>query len=308
MGRQLTVISYSEIASYRQCPLAHALGYKQRWKKPAEDGSPLRVGTLWHLILEAHYRAIIAYDATHKGGPWLAGPRRQAAAIAVRATLQEAEASDEDKGLIEWMYKGHLSKWDVDESWQVFAAEVPFEVPLPKPNGQRSTFRIKGKIDLIVKDRENGGIWIVDHKSGKNKPNDFELQLDDQFALYEWAIRQLGYKVDGSIQNYARTTRNTADFDGYEGKLKAQTLDQRFERYYYHRSERELKAIADDAYAVAANAYPPASRALPLYSSPDIRQCGWKCDFREVHMALRDGQNLEHVMKMEGFVQDFTRH
>jgi RecB family exonuclease len=50
-------ISWSEIDSWRQCPFKWRLEYAERWV-PAETSPALSKGTLWHTVLEKHYRIL----------------------------------------------------------------------------------------------------------------------------------------------------------------------------------------------------------------------------------------------------------
>ena len=61
MSEQI-VVSFSEIDTYRQCPLKHEWAYKQRWKRPVEEASALAKGSLWHLVLETHYNVLAKHD------------------------------------------------------------------------------------------------------------------------------------------------------------------------------------------------------------------------------------------------------
>lgn len=305
------IVSYSELDTFRQCPLKHLLAYKQRWTKPKAEDSALGKGTLWHKVMEAHYGVIKRHQEA---------PEQRLSPQYERQILAEAQDKatdlmfDPDTGkqtevqeLMQWMYAGHVEQYGIDREFSVVGIELGPHVPLPWPDGRPSHYILKTKLDLLVKD-SFGQLWIIDHKSGANKPSEFEMQIDDQFGLYQWAMEALGYEVAGSIHSYARTTRNTGDHEGAAAKYKPQTLDQRFERFYLNRSKRELKALADDAFAAARNAYPPQGKTLPLYSAPDPRNCGWKCDFKEAHLMLREGMDLKYVMQSEGFAQDFTRH
>lgn len=308
---KLIVVSYSELDTYRQCPLKHHLGYVQRWTKEKGEESALSKGTYWHQVQEAHHLTVQKHQRN---------PQEQPSPAYERAILADArEKVDEllfdrhrnplnsNSELIDWMYRGYVEQYGIDREFTTVGVELGFQVPLPWPDGRPSHYVLKGKIDRLVKDNF-GDLYVEDQKSCGNLPSDFEMQLDDQFGLYWWAIGQLGYKVSGALYSAARTTRNQADFPGYEGKSKPQTLEQRFQRYYLHRTEAELKALADDAFAAARNAHPPKGMALPLYSAPDVRQCGWKCDFKEAHLMLRQGLAIPYVMESEGFHQDFTRH
>lgn len=291
------VVSYSELDTYRQCPLKHHWAYKERWRRPVEETSALAKGSLWHLVLEEHYGVLA------KGGSV------DESINAVQHLLMDTKTGQqtETQELIQWMYEGYVAKWGADDEWEIVGIEEAFELPLRDPEGNTTPYFIKGKIDLVVKDRNTGKLWVVDHKSGANLPSTMDLEIDDQFGLYSWAMKQQGTPVIGAIHNAARTTRNQADLPNYTGKSQPQSLDQRHLRTYLNRSETELESIALDAWAVAANAY-PTGEATPLYSAPDPRQCGWKCDFKEVHLLSRKGRDPHLALSEMGFAQDWTRH
>lgn len=300
------VVSYSELDTYRQCPLKHQWAYKERWRRPVEENSALAKGSLWHLVMEEHYQVLQNHPRTIR-------TKDQAvldeAYEAVRPLIIDLRTGDqtEVQALIEWMYHGYVEQYGVEYDYDIIGIEDAFELPLRDPEGNKTDYYIKGKIDLVLRDRSNGHLWVVDHKSGSNLPNQMDLEIDDQFGLYTWAMKQQGKPALGAIHNAARTTRNQADFPGYKGKSTPQPLDQRFRRTYLNRSDTELDAVALDAWAVTANAYPQ-DESRPLYSSPDPRQCGWKCDFKEVHIKARKGRDPQTALREMGFEQDFTRH
>lgn len=311
----LQIISYSEMDTFRQCPLKHQLSYKERWKKPFKIGTPLSRGSLWHHIMEVHYSVIMKHYPNGKNRI----PTKQIpivleeAWVAVREYLfnEVTGAQDEDQVIITWMYKGYVEKWGVDNDWQIIAIEYPFEVILDDLDGNPSNFALKGKIDILALDRRLGGFWIWDHKSGADLPTAMALEIDDQFGGYSWAMQQkLGYNIRGSLHNAARTKMNKGDEPGaiLNGNVKMQTLEQRFSRTPLNRSEVEQLNLARDFYAAAINAYPPEDKRLPIYSSPDPRQCSWKCDFKEQHLLARGGREIHEVLKEYRFTQDFTRH
>jgi len=308
------IVSYSELDSYRQCPLKHMLSYKERWKKPVVEGSPLRRGSLWHLVMEEHYGVIMAsYPNGRDPIPdYQVDLVLENAWEKIKPLLFDPQTGNQspDQELIQWMYEGYVEKWGVDNDWRIVAIEYAFEVPLPDNQGQVSRYILKGKIDIIAQSRENGGLWIWDHKSGKDLPTAMALEIDDQFGGYTYALNTLGYKVRGSMHNAARTTQNKGDLPGaiIKGAVKKQTLEQRMGRTFLNRTAREAQNLAQDAWAVASNAYPEPGAELPLYSSPDARSCGWKCDYKEIHIIARQGRDIHELMDEYGFSQDFTRH
>lgn len=314
------IVSYSELSAFRQCPLLHEIQYVQRWTKPVEEGRALDKGIRWHNVMERHWKIIKEWDDAHKSGPG-ATPRRRTDAQdrallkklrdAILPTLYDTDsgAQSDTESLVQWMYEGWLEAYGTDRDvFRPLAIEHPMEVPLLDAFGNPSRYHIKARLDLIGLDLENGVRRVVDHKSGANLPDKESLEINDQFALYVWMLRQAGKRVAGSHHWGARTTRNQADFPGYSGKAKPQTMEQRFRRTPVEREDVELTNIALDAYNAARAAYPDDETYRPTYSSPDPRQCGWKCDIMHVHLAARKGYPMQRALLDAGFHVDRTRH
>lgn len=305
------VVSYSELDTFRQCPLKHRLGYQERWTKAPEVGGALSKGTAWHLVMETHYKVLMG--SVLNGKPRTEAQARRALAAcrkAVEPLFRDEETGEqtEVQALIEWMYEGYVKFHGVNPDWKIIGVERQINVPLLDVNGQPSVYVLKVKIDLLIQVVSLGTLWVVDHKSCANLPYSFEMELDDQFGLYVWAMRQAGRPVQGSLHSAARTTRNAADHPEYEGKAKPQTLDSRFKLTLLTRGDTELTNIALDAFGAAQAAYPPPGMVRSLYSSPDPRQCGWKCDFKTAHLLMRSGSNPNTVLLDLGFRVDRTRH
>jgi hypothetical protein len=299
------VVSYSELDTFRQCPLKHHWAYIERWRRPVDENSALAKGSLWHLVLETHYLELQKHDRLT---PESEAEAIKAAADAVFPLLvnESTGLQSEVQELVAWIYDGYIRRWGAEPEFDIVGVEHAFQIPLKDDQGQDTKFQIKGKIDLVVRDRATGQLWVVDHKSGANLPNQLDLEIDDQFGLYVWAMKESGTPVLGAVHSAARTTRNVADYPDYSGKAQPQGLDQRFSRTFLNRSEAELQSIALDAWATAANAYPEIDR--PLYSAPDPRQCGWKCDYKEIHLLSRKGRDPHKALADYGFEQNFTRH
>lgn len=292
MTSKAITVSYSELDTGRQCPLKHTLAYKQRWSKPPQVGSPRSNGTAWHLVLQAHYESL--KSTQDEIGTALPAERLLLAAQDVLPVL--ASFPDEQRELIEWMYAGYVEKYGVDDNWHILAVEYAPVVPLLNEAGKKTRFRLKMKIDLVVYDWFTRTIDLVDHKGNQNLQREKEIDLDDQFGLYTWGMRQLGKKVQKSIYSGARTQRN---------KTTPQPLDTRFKRTPMYRTDKELDNLALDAWRAAVALY----RQGAPYSAPDPQTCGWKCDFRDAHLLMRKGVASPPVILTDlGFVQDWTRH
>ena len=306
MAVEPIIVSYSELDTFRQCPLKHALAYKARWKKPPKADSALAKGSLYHMVMEAHFKEIKAEQDKHgkagriplKDEKALLKRIHDEIVVPMLIDTRTGEYFSDVHDLIHWMYQGYVEKWGINREWRIVAVEHQIVIPLRDARGRKSRYHIKMKIDLLIRDRATGNMWVVDHKSGANLPTQMDLEIDDQFGLYTWGLREVGRPVQGSIHLANRTQRNKSFMP----------LDTRMGQTYLNRSDRELTNLALDAYYAARAAYPPKGMDAPRYSSPDPRNCGWKCDFKEPHLLMRAGRKPQEVLIEWGFSIDKTRH
>lgn len=290
-------ISWSEIDSWRQCPFKWRLEYAERWV-PAETSPALSKGTLWHTVLEKHYRI-------------LQSSRSLATAMdAVDAFLDAmttdtsvyGSATPEYVDLIRWMYSGYVQMWQHDDAeHQIIEIELRRELPLIE-----GIVNIKCKIDYLMKDLF-GFYWLYDHKSGQNLPSKRETDLDDQFALYQWILNQtLDANIFGIVHNAARTTRL---------KTREAPLVERFARIKMVRTEvemqtmiEEIQSTALDIVAAYDNLDSPETLVTPRHPDPD--RCKWRCSFTNPCLLGRgtEPSRTRTMLKDLDFTQDWTRH
>jgi hypothetical protein len=299
------IVSYSELDTFRQCPLKHFLGYEMRYTGEKKEGGALDKGSQWHRIMEVHYTCIMEYQLKYgkrarKIPPSMTGEVLEECRRRVNPLLADPRNGDQTdvQELMEWMYDGHVKMWGIDEDWTILGVEHQIITPLRDQRGRRSRYHLKAKMDLLVFVRSLGVRVVVDHKSGANLPTQMDLEIDDQFGLYTWAMNEVGKPVAMSLHNAARTQRNKSPM----------TLESRMSRTYLNRDKTELRNLALDAYWAARAAHPPARVERARYSSPDPRTCGWKCDFKEPHLIMRKGRDMHEVMTEYGFKIDRTRH
>jgi len=311
MATTITV-SYSELDSYRQCPLKHSLGYLNLWTREQKEGSPLARGSLWHLVMQTHYDTIrrlrVSDTRFHLDGrpTFLEHPSKaktqeilEACIRAVTPLLVNTATGeqDEDQELIAWMYAGYLEQYGIDEGWELLGVERASSVRLLTERGGKSRFLLKYKIDLVIRDLAVGQIKVVDHKSASNFSRPTEIAIDDQFGLYTWAYHaDTGKRPLSIIRSDARTQRNKSPM----------RLEDRFRRVETFRSDKELANIALDAYRTAKQAYTPGAL---VHSNPAPDRCVWRCDFLEPHIAMRKGlARPDVVLRDYGFYQREAKH
>lgn len=298
MGKH--IISYSEIDTAKQCALKHQLAYVERWSRPADPLSALGKGTAWHQVMDAHYTAL------RRTQDEPADVRLKAAREA--ATEQLREMPDELADLIQWMYDGYAEFYRDDPHWKILGVEHNAVCRLPTINGNPSSFYLKVKIDLVVQDRRTKNVYVVDHKSGKDLPGEKLLELDDQFGLYTWAMRQMGKKVFGQVHNAARTYRLQNDIRN----PGSTPLDERFRRTSMYRTDKELDIVARETYQLAHARYAQQTAVTRVGAmsprSTDPERCSWRCDFKEACLAGRKGIDIRGFLHDQGMEQNFERH
>lgn len=296
MVERITV-SYSELSTFRDCPLKHRLAYVDLWTTDPREGSPLARGSLWHAVMEAHYLVLAKTSGESREFKKVALEALAEAADAVSVVLTNHSGSDEDVDLILWMYEGYVAMYGADPDWDILAVEVAGTSPLLNHNGRKSRFDLKYKADLVVRERSTRKIAVVDHKSAANFSRPTEIDLDDQFGLYQWAFqRERDQQVFRVWRSDARTQRN-------KGPMK---LEDRFRRVPTYRTPQELTNLALDAFDAATAAY--RTNARP-YSAPNPQQCGWKCQFMEPHILARKGvSSIPTIMRDFGFHQRPVKH
>lgn len=325
-------ISYSELDTFRQCPLKHELAYRQRWT-PDTVAAPLSRGKLFHAVLEYWYTHLQQAQRGEAGegevGEWMQLVRESAVEQYLwtpeswrepvvgedgeetpwqpMSPVRFAEVwrkpdylQTEQQELVQWMLDGYFDHYGTGDfgRWKIRDVEHRVEEWLPNRKGNRSTFKLKGFVDLIVEDNELGGLWIVDHKTCKNLPKEKDLDFDDQMAIYIYLLRRRGLDVRGAIYNAVRTW-----------KLKREmTADERFVRRITVRSDEELRVMALEALETMRDAY--RKREIQAPRAPDPDRCGWRCPFTEVCLSGRgkgDGYVTPDLLQDYGFQIDESR-
>lgn len=291
------VVSYSELDTYRQCRLKHQLAYVERWQ-PDEVAAALSRGKLFHEVLENHYQGLQAtMGSKGKTDPEVYREDYQPTINALLADTQSGSQTEEQE-LVEWIFDGYRDLYGLDKDWEILAVELAVEEWLPTPKGTRSSFRMKGKVDLLVKDHSTGGgLWVVDHKTCRNLPkSEKDIDLDDQMAIYIKLLRMGGLDIRGAIMNFCRTQKLVRPMDPEE----------RFRRMHTARTDIELDNIIREVYDTFREAYRPREGDPPRSPNPDT--CRWRCPFTEACLAGRKGGDTREILSETGYHQDFTRH
>ena len=155
-----------------KCPLEYQEKYVHEREPETTQGS-MAFGTRLHELLEEHYSGKQKYQASEDIG-------------------LEAEA--------QVMFEAYRAYYP-EEPFEVVDVERVFEVPL-------GPHTYTGKFDVIVRMRDSGRLWLMDHKterrnSHSNSPESWASR--SQVSLYIWAAEQVyNEPVEGIIVNILR--------------------------------------------------------------------------------------------------------
>lgn len=269
------VVSFSEIAAWRSCPLKHWLDYRQR--QPGTSGPAADTGTIWHLMMQDWY------------GGRMAGRSLDLLAIEIPARRltwnPTSEAEQNMLGTLLWMWDGWLLNGDPFPTHTVLGVEHEWRTPLPRVPGQPEnvSFTLKTIVDLVLRDM-HGRLVLVDHKSQAKHEDAYSLSkdmdMDDQLGLYLYAARHRKARARdmSACWSYACTT---------DLKKTPRPPEQRFWQVWSARTEQAIQATAVEAAESAMDAY-----ARPLQIEPprhtDKEACRWRCSHRSPCYFARD--------------------
>lgn len=182
-------VSQSKVKVYLKCKLAYHYRYTEKLKRRVK-GRPLVFGDIMHQLIEA--------DITGEG--W---DKRLAKISAEQGKLfaDEEELYGEilrDAGLI---FQAYLDFYQNSQlKYLVFEktkAEHWLEVDLDE------AIRLVLKIDAFAKTKNNGLVWLVEHKTGKKIPDEDQRWRNIQTAVYLRACEIVGIKpFDGILWDF----------------------------------------------------------------------------------------------------------
>jgi len=170
----------SRLKVLRECLRKHYYRYTLGIETPTTE--PMQFGTTGHKGLEAWYRA------------WMAGDVENRLPLALAAV--EALPNAWDRIKLAMLVRAYDARWG-GENWEVLAVEVEFRYLL----GDRL---LGGKIDAIVRDLNDGRLYVVEHKT-TGLDASFggsyweKLAIDTQVSIYLDGAAILGFDVSGCI-------------------------------------------------------------------------------------------------------------
>lgn len=198
-------ISNSEVGTWLSCRAKYRFAHDLNLE-PKRYGTALSRGIAGHEILADYYEMLkqgVSHDEAVKQAVILLGRMLALDSITTELAMELRTILD-----------NYWSYYQGDDNWEILFVEEPFDIPLT------DEFAMPMRLDLLVKERTSGKIYLVDHKFYYDFPNQDILSLNVQFPKYVGALRYNGINVDGCILNVLRTR-----------KMKSPEFDSLFKRF-----------------------------------------------------------------------------
>lgn len=182
----------SRLRVLRECLRKHHLRYVEGLQ--TEQNAAMRFGTLGHSALEAWHRAWMACAESNELRDNHSGDYRLSAALAVIDAAPDLSPFDRTKLRI--LVTAYHHRWG-GKNWEVLAVEQEFRYYLGNKH-------IGGKIDALILDRDDGRVYVVEHKftgadASLGAPYWERLAIDTQVSIYIDGASMLGYDIAGCI-------------------------------------------------------------------------------------------------------------
>jgi len=185
------VVSYSKIKKWRFCRQSYFFNYVDRIV-PKRKPKPLKLGSIVHSMLEAASKEedwTIIHDQVKKEYSKMMEEEKE----------YYGDLPGDSKRIMEGYNKMYVHE---KVSFHLIEKELG-PVPLTSKTG------LLFKVDRLMTDRPTKLTFLCETKTGRKIPQEEIRIWDLQTVLYVWALRKLGYKVDGVAWDYIRTKSPT---------------------------------------------------------------------------------------------------
>ncbi|PXY32837.1 RecB family exonuclease [Prauserella muralis] len=251
--RRLTKVTPARLATFDDCPRRYRLSYLDR-------PTPQRTGPWAHSTLGAvvHNALRALFDLP----PQRRSPERAAALVAEQ--WNDAGFADAEQAA---QYRERAREWVAsyvehnDVSADPIGVERWVSAPV-SPNDGPPSLIVEGRADRI--DVRDGELVIVDYKTGKRAPDEYEARGSQALALYAVAAARTLRKPCYRVELHHLPTGTVAAADHTDDSLRRQLTRA-------DETATELQTATD---TLAAGA--DADEVFPARTG---RRCAW-CDFR----------------------------
>ena len=249
MSVQEGTVSISQIREFLSCEQRYDYRYNQLLS-PRIYQRALEFGSIGHKFLEEHYKAL-------KAGTQLSIVETLEK-IKIDRIAEEMDAFtlqkfETDLFMAYGMFQAYTNYYKADtEKWDILLAEDMLSLP-EKING----LNFRGKPDLIVRERNSGFVWVIDHKfmSAVTEGLIKKLPMDHQVHAYiqmtrhwlnetnrkDWPIRGVIYNVVKKSQKRLKVKQTLPEFQKELHDTYLETPDEFFLRQHVIVTEHHVR-------------------------------------------------------------------
>ncbi len=296
-------VSNSEVQTFKQCRRKWWLAWHRRLalKKPPVVG-PAMIGDRVHRALEAVYAP---------GGPFLDRAALAIEDVIERDRLAVAQCDEvtqeqfvKESDLERIMIEGYV-KWveetGADENLEIVASEQYVEANL-QPFEHYGGLKIIGRLDVVVRQRSDGAIRFIDHKTLDNFGRVTKtMRINEQsrhYQLLHWLTHQTD-RVGGVIFNMLRRVKRSARATPPFYAREEITHNRPVMESYYDRLVGEIWTILNTENELSSGV--DHQVAVP----PTVSQmCEWSCPFLNICSMFDDGSRVDDAIAQEYEVVD----
>jgi putative RecB family exonuclease len=189
-------ISASQIFTYLGCSLKYMFQYVQK-SKPQHLSVALPFGKAIHQAIEKYYHSVMD---TGVGVPVEAMQELFAESVSLAIDdssmpiLFKKEAPDKDSIIDMGWQLLQVFHANVDlTGYEVVGTEIPLSATLYSDQGEDTDIKLVGIMDLLLKDKANGELMVVDNKTAKNAMAQSATDSDLPMSAYSYLLAANGY-------------------------------------------------------------------------------------------------------------------
>lgn len=313
-------LSYSEIRSWTTCRMqwyfAHQLRLARRVSRPKPQ-----LGTCCHIGIAAHLQQqdwVAAMDEWY--GTQLSNLFDE--------EIVELDRILEDSKVIVGRY---IKKYASDEStYKVLAVEQKFKIPM-SGSIMGEPICLVGTWDGIVENRENGSVWLLEHKFPGQLRSEDSLLLDAQIGIYQFAANKKGLPVVGTIFDQAlgkapvqparlkdgsfNRARVSTDWETYRSCLVEAgynpadyaEMEAKLDVEFYRRTLIYRPPVEQKIFAEELKRRIWAMNNKHIFRTESIFNCG-ACSYRELCIESLKGRDITDIVEHEFVVKEERYH
>lgn len=265
MTSRRSELTQSALSTFRECPRKYQFAYEmQRVRR--REGTALVLGKALHGSLEAWWKGNGSLEAAVEWLQQNAVGLEEPDACRITAMIQHYRPPvnlqpitgprvTADPLSFDFEQVARDAEIETQQSWpeyEVIGTEVPFTVEIENPRTGRKSqrFLLSGKVDGLLRRRDDGSVWVLEHKSTSDEIRGFgpywqRLQVDSQVAFYVLAHGAAGVLYD-VLRKPVLKPRGNETMDQFTWRCQEAIAEDR-ERYYQFREVRKTAADIRDA-------------------------------------------------------------